>query len=212
MFKDTRSYSKSEDCNKLWFSLSKSWKNCNFASFIPKQCFIDKYSSFGKKIINLVSVFWEYSQKSLLLFSHEWFEKLPDEDELWLNMLLSHQTSSKEACSCQDLWNDLQFCGWCRHIRKITQKEPKTSRSDGDLRANKKDPPSDFGWDGPEMRELCLQNRRGCGDNSGQDSFISSTNVKMDSKVEKSVKRCFLQGDILEGSVLGIYMVCAVVS
>lgn len=74
-----------------------------------------------------------------------------------------------------------------------------------------KDPPSDFGWGAPGMQELCLQTRRDCGDNSGQDSLISSTNVKMESKLEKSVKCCFLQGDILVGSIFGIYMVCSVI-
>lgn len=62
------------------------------------------------------------------------------------------------------------------------------------------------------MQELCLQTRRGCGDNGGQDSFISSTNVKMESKLEKSVKCCFLQGDILVGSIFGICMICSVIS
>lgn len=98
-----------------------------------------------------MSVFWEKPQKFPHSFPHERFENLTDEDELWLNMLLlSTQTWSKDACSCHNPWNDSQLCGWCGHKHKITQTEPKSSGSDGDLRATKKVPPFDSRRDDPD--------------------------------------------------------------
>lgn len=126
MFKHKTSYSRAEDFNKPWFSVChRHQKTVIFASFIPKQCFIDTYSSSGEEN-NQLGVLGIFPKIPSSFFSHEWFEKLADEDELWLNMLLSQQTWSKDACSCQDLLNDLQFCGWCRHIRnhKKSQKPP----------------------------------------------------------------------------------------
>lgn len=115
-----------------------------------KQCFIDKYSSFGNSEHQLGEYVVRKAPKIPHSFPHERFENLTDEDELWLNILLSTQTWSKDACSCQNAWNDSQLCGWCGHKHKITQEEPKSSGSDGDLRATKKVPPFDSCRDDPD--------------------------------------------------------------
>lgn len=117
-------------------------------NFMHKQCFIDKYSSFGNS--ELGQCVLRKAPKFPLSFPHERFENLTDEDELWLNILLSTQTWSKDACSYQNPWNDSQLCGWCGHKHKITQKEPKSSGSDGELQATKKVPPFDSRRDDPD--------------------------------------------------------------
>lgn len=148
-------------------------------------------------------------------FSHEWFEKRSDEDELWLNMLLSKQTWSKDACSCQNWWNDLHSCGWCRHMCKITRKGPKPPDL-LEIPANKKVPPSNFGWGVPGMRELRLRLQISRGWWQQRSGFPPFQHWCKDGFKSGKVSEAFLSASrhsfSIVGSLFGIYMVCSVVS
>lgn len=187
-------------------------------SFIHKQSYIHKYSSFGNSEHQLGQCILRKAPNIPHSFPHERFENLTDEDELWLKILLSTQTWSKDACSCQNPWNDSQLCGWCGHKHKITQKEPKSSGSDGALRATIKVPPFDSRWDDPDEMwgVVCVAVNQQTEWGQQQTGFPHFQRYNDDGvstwKIQRSVCLCEQTFFPVCGIHFGIYMVCSVVS